>query len=161
MRILDLAIKMIRAFGLREGRDVPIVYTGLRPGERLLETLVAEGEELVPTLNSKIFSVKHGDDVPVLAQVTRWMLSLDEALRSENSERLRERLFELVQVHELLRSISALLTKRYDALYNYSGNGERSGSRGSYTPIASPLFEASHNGRIEDARHTNSGSLSL
>ena len=161
VRILDLAIKMIRAFGLREGRDVPIVYTGLRPGERLLETLVAEGEELVPTLNSKIFSVKHGDDVPMLAQVTQWMLSLDEALRSENSERLRERLFELVQVHELLRSISALLTKRYDALYNYSGNGERSGSRGSYTPIASPLFEASHNGRIEDARHTNSGSLSL
>jgi FlaA1/EpsC-like NDP-sugar epimerase len=102
VHILDLAIKMIRLFGLREGRDVRIVYTGLRPGERLLETLVAIGEELVPTMNSKIFSVKHNYDVPMLPQVTQWMLSLDEDLQSENSERLRERLFELVQVHELL-----------------------------------------------------------
>jgi len=104
VRILDLAIKMIRLFGLREGRDVPIVYTGLRPGERLHETLVAVGEELVPTMNSKIFSVKHGYSVPMLPQVTQWMLSLDEDLQSENSERLRERLFELVQVHELIRT---------------------------------------------------------
>ena len=138
---------------------MPSVDTGLRPCERLLETLGAAGEEQGPTLTRKIFSVKHGDDVPMLAQVTQWMLSLDEALQSENSERLRERLFELVQVHELLRSISAILTKRYDALYNYGGNGERSGSRGSYAPIASSLFEASHNGSTGDARHANNGSL--
>lgn len=102
VRILDLAIKMIRLFGLREGRDVSIVYTGLRPGERLHETLLAAGEELVPTMNSKIFSVKHGYDVPMLPQVTQWMLSLDEDLQSENSERLRERLFALAQVHGLI-----------------------------------------------------------
>src|SRR5436305_12509881 len=83
VRILDLAIKMIRVFGLRAGRDVPIVYTGLRPGERLHETLAAAGEELVPTTNSKIFSVKHGYTVPMLSQVTQWMLSLDEDLQSE------------------------------------------------------------------------------
>lgn len=102
VRILDLAIKMIRLFGLREGRDVLIVYTGLRPGERLHETLVATGEKLVPTINSKIFSVKHDYDVPMLPQVTQWMLSLDDDLKGENSERLRERLFELVQVQELI-----------------------------------------------------------
>jgi len=102
VRIVDLAIKMIRLYGLREGRDIAIVFTGLRPGERLLETLVAVGEELVPTTNSKIFGVKHGYDVPMLPQLTQWMLRLEEDLQSEESEQLRERLFELVQVHELI-----------------------------------------------------------
>jgi FlaA1/EpsC-like NDP-sugar epimerase len=110
VRILDLAIKMIRLSGLREGRDVPIVYTGLRPGERLLETLVAAGEELVPTMNSKIFSVKHGYDVPMLPQVTQWMLSLDEDLQSENSERLRQRLLELAQAHVAKYTLPATST---------------------------------------------------
>lgn len=102
VRIVDLAIKMIRLAGLREGRDVPIVYTGLRAGERLHEALVAVGEELVPIRNSKIFSVKHGESVPTLPQVTQWMLSLNEILQSDNSEMLRDRLLELTQVPELL-----------------------------------------------------------
>ncbi len=105
--ILDLAIKMIRLFGLREGRDVPIVYTGLRPGERLLEALVAADEKLVPTMNTKIFSVKHNYTMALLPQVTQWMLRLEEDLRTENSERLREQLFAFAQGHIANDALSA------------------------------------------------------
>ncbi len=97
--ILTLAIKMIRLFGLREGRDIPIVYTGLRPGERLHEMLVAPDEELMPTANSKISKVYHTYEVPLLPAVTEWVQKLDKDLQSEKCEQLRERLFEFVQTH--------------------------------------------------------------
>ncbi len=53
IRIVDLAAKMIRSKG-RTVEDVGIVYTGLRPGEKLREDLVGEGERLVGTAHPKV-----------------------------------------------------------------------------------------------------------
>jgi FlaA1/EpsC-like NDP-sugar epimerase len=102
VRILDLAIKMIRLRGLREGQDIPIVFTGLRPGERLHETLVASDEQRVPTVHEKIFSVVYNYGLPVPSRITQLMLSLDKSLQDETVAQLRERLFEMVRVHELV-----------------------------------------------------------
>ena len=49
VRIQDLARQMIRLAGLRPGEDIEIVYTGLRPGEKLYEEPLHQSEELVPT----------------------------------------------------------------------------------------------------------------
>jgi O-antigen biosynthesis protein WbqV len=49
VRIVDLARQMIRLAGLRPDRDVPIVFTGLRPGEKLFEELFHGREPPVPT----------------------------------------------------------------------------------------------------------------
>jgi O-antigen biosynthesis protein WbqV len=49
IRIQDLARQMIRLAGLRYGRDVEIVYTGLRPGEKLYEEPLHASEELKQT----------------------------------------------------------------------------------------------------------------
>ena len=49
VRIVDLARQLIRLAGLRPERDVQIVYTGLRPGEKLHEELFHPGEALVET----------------------------------------------------------------------------------------------------------------
>ncbi len=49
IRIQDLARQMIRLAGLRYGRDVEIVYTGLRPGEKLYEEPLLASEELKQT----------------------------------------------------------------------------------------------------------------
>ena len=54
VKIKDLAIQMIKLSGLRPDVDMPIVYTGLRPGEKLYEELLNAGEENLTTHNPKI-----------------------------------------------------------------------------------------------------------
>jgi len=49
VRIVDLARQMVRLAGLRPEKDIQIVFTGLRPGEKLNEELLHETEQLVPT----------------------------------------------------------------------------------------------------------------
>jgi len=102
VRIMDLAVKMTSLCGLRIGRDIPIVYTGLRPGERLHEALVAANEELVPTAHSKIFCVTYRGNLPTLTKLAQWMDHLDNSLQHENIEQLREHLFEIIREQELI-----------------------------------------------------------
>lgn len=54
VRIVDLAEKMIRLGGLKR-EEVEIIYTGLRPGEKLREELVEDTETLVATAHPKVF----------------------------------------------------------------------------------------------------------
>ncbi len=54
IRIVDLARKMIMLLGMKEGKDISIVYTGLRPGEKLYEELLANNENTLPTHHSQI-----------------------------------------------------------------------------------------------------------
>jgi FlaA1/EpsC-like NDP-sugar epimerase len=58
VKILDLAHDMIRLMGLKVGDDIDIVFTGLRPGEKLHEELVCFEEESVRTMHGKITMVK-------------------------------------------------------------------------------------------------------
>jgi hypothetical protein len=54
VRILDLAEKLVRFSGRVPGKDVQIVFTGLRPGEKLTEELISALEATVPTSAEKI-----------------------------------------------------------------------------------------------------------
>ncbi len=54
IKIVDLAKKMIQLSGLLEERDIKIVYTGLRPGEKLYEELLASAENTLPTHHAQI-----------------------------------------------------------------------------------------------------------
>lgn len=54
VRILDLARKLVLLSGLRPGADVPIVFTGLRPGEKMCEELSAYEENTAPTPHAQI-----------------------------------------------------------------------------------------------------------
>ena len=55
VKIIDLAVNMIRLNGLTPGKDIEIVETGLRPGEKLYEELLVKSERLRKTDNEKIF----------------------------------------------------------------------------------------------------------
>lgn len=54
VRIVDLARNMIELSGLKVDEDIAIVFTGLRPGEKLHEELQSEQEQALPTTNQKI-----------------------------------------------------------------------------------------------------------
>jgi len=61
LRIVDVAKKMIRLSGLEPGKDIEIVYTGLRPGEKLYEELFSTCEETRPTHHPKIMIARMQD----------------------------------------------------------------------------------------------------
>jgi FlaA1/EpsC-like NDP-sugar epimerase len=54
MKIIDLAKKMISLSGLELDKDIQIIFTGLRPGEKLFEELLANDENTIPTEHQKI-----------------------------------------------------------------------------------------------------------
>lgn len=58
VKIMDLAKKMIRLSGLELGKDIEIKVTGLRPGEKLYEELLAKEENTLPTHHPKILKAK-------------------------------------------------------------------------------------------------------
>ena len=58
VKIIDLAKKMITLSGLTIGKDIEIKITGLRPGEKLFEELLANEENTIPTHHKKILIAK-------------------------------------------------------------------------------------------------------
>ncbi|GHT72432.1 capsular polysaccharide biosynthesis protein [Bacteroidia bacterium] len=62
VKIVDLAEKMIRLSGLKPYEDIPIVFTGLRPGEKLYEELLADEEITQKTYNKNIMIGTVRDD---------------------------------------------------------------------------------------------------
>ena len=58
VKISDLAKNMIRLAGYVPGKDIEIVYTGLRPGEKLYEELLNQKELTIPTSHEKIMVAK-------------------------------------------------------------------------------------------------------
>lgn len=58
MKISELAEKMIHLAGFEVGKDIRIEYTGLRPGEKLYEEVLATKENTIPTDHDRIFTAK-------------------------------------------------------------------------------------------------------
>lgn len=74
IKIVDLARDMIRLSGFSE-EEIPIQFTGLRPGEKLYEELLADDESTLPTPHSKLRVAKARDeaDAAWLAEVESWL----------------------------------------------------------------------------------------
>lgn len=77
VKIADLARQMIHMAGLSPGKDIKLEYTGLRPGEKLFEELLADREVTLPTHHSKIRIAKV-EDVDRMAVLKK----VDEALEN-------------------------------------------------------------------------------
>jgi FlaA1/EpsC-like NDP-sugar epimerase len=94
VRILDLARKMILLSGLRPGTDIPIEFTGTRPGEKLFEELSAYEENTVPTPHTQI-RVFTGS-APERLSFERAMDQLRDSVRTRDTARVVLILKELV-----------------------------------------------------------------
>ncbi len=107
--ILDLAKRMIELRGLVLGRDVDIVYTGLRPGEKLREELALSSEVSVPTPHTKIAILEEPlRDVEALQALSAQLDRLGDLAMTEDVASIRAGLFRLVEdADRLPRSVSA------------------------------------------------------
>jgi FlaA1/EpsC-like NDP-sugar epimerase len=78
VKIVDLAERMIRLSGLEPHRDIDIVYSGIRPGERLKEIMFAREE---PTAEIGIAGIVAARPVhPTLAEMRAWLKTLEQSL---------------------------------------------------------------------------------
>ncbi len=93
VRIVDLARQMIRLSGFEPDDDIEIVFTGLRPGEKLHEELMAEDEEVAPTPHERI-RVLHKSGSP--SRPEAWLATIESAIRAGESRAALELLQELV-----------------------------------------------------------------
>jgi len=92
--IVDLAKEMIRLSGLTLDKDITIVFTGVRPGEKLFEEILTAEEGTVATQNQQIFVAKLAAVDIVAFQEQKKKLA--DALKTESSEALKKLLAELV-----------------------------------------------------------------
>lgn len=81
VRIVDLAERMIRLSGLQPGHDIEIVFTGIRPGERLNEILFAHQEETVEIGVAGIVAARPRE--PSLPTIRAWLATLHQAVNGE------------------------------------------------------------------------------
>jgi O-antigen biosynthesis protein WbqV len=84
VKIVDLADRMIRLSGLQPGYDIDIVFTGVRPGERLNEILFAEQE---PTSEIGIAGIvaARPNELP-LETLNSWLAILRKAIEADQHE---------------------------------------------------------------------------
>ena len=97
VKILELAENMIRLSGLEPYKDINIVETGLRPGEKLYEELLIKSEELDKTDNNMIFVER---DHPLSAEEIQQKLDiLKAALETQSNRVVKKALMDVVPTY--------------------------------------------------------------
>ena len=104
VKIYDLAEEMIRLSGLEPYKDIDIVETGLRPGEKLYEELLIRTEEMDKTENDLIFIER---DKP-LSEEEIWekLDILREALATGHNTAVKEALMKVVPTYHLPEEVN-------------------------------------------------------
>ena len=95
VRVVDLATELIHLSGLEPGRDIEIVFTGPRPGEKLSEALFAEDEEPRPTRHEKIL-VAYGNNTWDSQALSHHLQELEVLARGRDAALIRDKLRDIV-----------------------------------------------------------------
>jgi FlaA1/EpsC-like NDP-sugar epimerase len=82
VKIVELAERMIRLSGLEPGIDIEIVFTGMRPGERLNEILFANEEPAVEIGLAGIMAAKPNE--PPMQAIRKWIAALEHAIQKDD-----------------------------------------------------------------------------
>ncbi|MCP4094403.1 MAG: polysaccharide biosynthesis protein [Planctomycetes bacterium] len=130
IRVLDLAKRMVDFATRSLGREIPIAFTGLRPGEKLVEELLVDPRRSEATSHPKIF--KASEDGPDRETVARLIQQLNKALDTDALPAVYGILEELVEGYGRPEASQDVLS-RGDCSYSFavnqeSANGETSES---------------------------------
>src|SRR5215203_5468711 len=87
VKIVELAERMIRLSGLEPGIDIEVVFTGMRPGERLNEILFASEEPSVEIGVAGIMAAKPNE--PPMAALRDWLAALEQAIAIDDRTTIR------------------------------------------------------------------------
>jgi FlaA1/EpsC-like NDP-sugar epimerase len=98
VRIIDLAKNMIRLSGLQENIDIAIETTGLRPGEKMYEELVAYGEELQSTDVPKVNVLKRTDNLLAYDELQGMISRLEKFAEDRMIGESRNYLWKLIKL---------------------------------------------------------------
>src|SRR5690606_36707187 len=91
VKIFELAKKIIRLSGLRYPQDIDIQITGLRPGEKIFEELLAQGESTIKTHHEKIMIAKVCNDYS-----QEFNQKINELIQANHNTDQRQKNLELV-----------------------------------------------------------------
>ncbi|MEI6695098.1 MAG: nucleoside-diphosphate sugar epimerase/dehydratase [Bacteroidota bacterium] len=92
VKIVDLAKKMIKLSNLTLGKDIQIIYTGLRPGEKLYEELLNNKENTMATHHPKIMiaKVRESDEILFSVQIDELIALIDRQDNFEMVKKMKE-----------------------------------------------------------------------
>jgi O-antigen biosynthesis protein WbqV len=94
VKIVELAERMIRLSGLQPGHDIEIVFTGMRPGERLNEILFTTEEPPMEVGIAGIMAAKPNQ--PPMQSLRKWISALEQAVARDDRAAIRAVLKEAV-----------------------------------------------------------------
>ena len=98
MKILDLALNLIRLSGYKPYEDIDIQFTGLRPGEKLYEELLMSEEGLQSTENELIHI---GKPIEFDEQEFRQQLEALDEMSKTDSPKIKEKVMEIVPTYHM------------------------------------------------------------
>ena len=96
VKIKDMAYDLIRLSGLEPEKDIPIIYTGLRPGEKLYEELISKEEKAQATDHKKIMVLQNGSNNMPWNILKREIQSLMDISMKFDTDAIKQKLQHLI-----------------------------------------------------------------
>jgi len=115
IKIDQLARDLIKLSGLEPEIDIPVVYSGLRPGEKLYEELQSLDEKLIPTSHKKIMILKDGNHRMLWEELRSKTFALIKASEELDSDKIQIKLKALLPRYAPRSFLSVSNDDRYES----------------------------------------------